>query len=1335
MTDRLVRQIDQHGIVKADRRLFSEFCDERNIVLLGDPGAGKTHLFSHFSNSCGGIFLTARNFLIRDPSTFRGANYLFIDALDEKRSGRGFDSTIDQIATRLAQLEPCHVRLACRAADWLGDYDLSALKAALPTQNEIKVLALERLSVVEQQDILISLGENDPESFLNAAANRGLTSMCENPQTLKMLWEQVGTRGWPATRRELFANSIELLVCEHNLVHKRQTSMDFTNEGRLQAAGAACALRLISDIDGVSLLEISEDDNCPSYCDLSLAPRDRLLSVLSSRLFVADHSLEAVDYLHRTLAEFTAAGWIADQVRNGLPYGRVKALVTYEGIPTTELRGLTAWLAVHLQEHAVELIDADPFGVMTYGDPASFSQGTRLHLIRALALLAERDPWFRAGHWDASVTGLGQPDLIPHFREILSDVNHSHSLRSIILDAILEGCLAGEMLDILSDLAQNSTAETSERTSAINALVQAGKPGGNALLNVYPRLSNSKNDLYVRSRIVRAIYGNGIGPRDIASLLEDALGLNEELSLNVFWKLDEVIPDCDIVSILDIFDSPDERSYDELHRVNISNVVEVLETLICRVIGGDSIPGPDVVIGWLDKRKRLGHHYHRQSNDCLRNALIQNRTLLIAVTEHYFTSCAASVEAWNLLRQFETLMVGAADWSISLKSVCSAVQNADPTLRPFYFETALMLSLQVGPSALAEFDLLLSMREETEFGEVVDRCVICEVPNWRVEDSERQRRRNIEKQTSRERDREAFDDSSNAIMEGCHLGWMGYLGLIYFSRFSDLDASVSPRQRLNGVFGEGRAEKALMGIEKFAIEGQFPSVEVILSLDLQGKYQKPWYAFMAGLCEYHEKGMSLDLLDDQRLVSALIIDRLHPTESTQGNERSERHHAWKSELLVRRPSFVAQAYEQLARHKLNAGNEYVAGLYELVGKEELFGVRSGHVIQLLRDFPLCSRNTLEILMQAAFSDAPCELRELIPSSCNAAAKSGSIDAWALWQAFGLLLEVPGCLENIRQSDNAHAESLVRAMRYAFRSHRKPSGHITRETAESIDKFVIQFVGSRVPYTKHPDGGWRGDDNPWDASEFVVARINKLATSSTTESMEALELLIKNDSLLSYRQYLLHALASQRILRADANFKRPTWIDVQRCVKGGAPANIADLQALALIHVKDIRSRIVGANTDPYKQFWNVDSRGKIQSPKPEEDCRDAFVEMLRPLLNRVGVRAEPEGHMASDKRADICLFSGTMKLSIELKRDYHPEIWTAAEQQLDRFYTRDPESQGYGVYGVFWFGDKRTRTMPNPPNGLLRPVSAEDLETALRNEVPDRVRQKIQIFVLDVSGY
>ncbi len=90
-----------------------------------------------------------------------------------------------------------------------------------------------------------------------------------------------------------------------------------------------------------------------------------------------------------------------------------------------------------------------------------------------------------------------------------------------------------------------------------------------------------------------------------------------------------------------------------------------------------------------------------------------------------------------------------------------------------------------------------------------------------------------------------------------------------------------------------------------------------------------------------------------------------------------------------------------------------------------------------------------------------------------------------------------------------------------------------------------------------------------------------------------------------------------------------------------------------------------------------------------------------------------EGHMVADNRADISLAMPLRKILAELKRDYHADVWTAADRQLERCYVHDPESQGFGVYVVFWFGGRRTSGIPKPPGDVARPKAAAEMERML----------------------
>jgi hypothetical protein len=72
--------------------------------------------------------------------------------------------------------------------------------------------------------------------------------------------------------------------------------------------------------------------------------------------------------------------------------------------------------------------------------------------------------------------------------------------------------------------------------------------------------------------------------------------------------------------------------------------------------------------------------------------------------------------------------------------------------------------------------------------------------------------------------------------------------------------------------------------------------------------------------------------------------------------------------------------------------------------------------------------------------------------------------------------------------------------------------------------------------------------------------------------------------------------------------------------------------------------------------------------------------------------------------------------------------------QLERFYAHDPEAKGFGVYCVFWFGDKRPQPIPAPPNGLARPRSASEMEEIIKALTPENMHDRVAVIVVDVSG-
>ena len=104
---------------------------------------------------------------------------------------------------------------------------------------------------------------------------------------------------------------------------------------------------------------------------------------------------------------------------------------------------------------------------------------------------------------------------------------------------------------------------------------------------------------------------------------------------------------------------------------------------------------------------------------------------------------------------------------------------------------------------------------------------------------------------------------------------------------------------------------------------------------------------------------------------------------------------------------------------------------------------------------------------------------------------------------------------------------------------------------------------------------------------------------------------------------------------------------------------------------------------------------------------------------------------ASDKRSDIRInvACGGFQVPVEIKKSANPALWDAPRSQLIERYTREPATDGYGIYMVLWFGTEHVRRAP----AGARPASASELRHCLQSTLSEDEARKISVVVVDVT--
>lgn len=1282
--------------------------EPRSLVVLGEAGMGKSTLLHQLRGHEGYAVATARKLInAPDPRQLVGdATTLVIDALDEVSAQREGDA-VDLVLRRLAELDQPRFILSCRIADWRSATALQGFadfydKAPL----ELHLDPLNREDAV--QYLTPILGAEASERAIGLLEERGLAGLWRNPQTLELVGKVTGAGGLPESKGQLFESATKLLRMEHRSEKSNTPLAALPEKGVLDAAGAGFAALILTDKEALSR-DVQKDDADVAAADVAQFPNASGLSaVLESRLFEA-RAPDRFTYAHRAIGEFLGARWLANQADTPRKQRRLLELLNNQALVPASLRGIHAWLAWHSPALADAVIESDPMGVVEYGDADTLTMSQGRALLKALHKLSDENPRFR--DWtEYRAGGLVQPGLLNEVRELLKDESAEFGLRLLVLEALKGSSLISSLADELRALILDRDAIFALRSVAGDRLVELG--GSTDWPTIVAELVDQavENSVRLASELMNDI---GYEVFEDALILEmvKAQFVRVERTVGVFFGLERNLPDDRLEALLEGVAALAQSMGDRYERPSNDAITDLAFTLISRRLAGPP-PSAEKLWSWLQPfDSNLG--VQRETRKSVASALRTNDDLRHAVQRYVLLELTDQHDVWQRSWRMLEPTVSLHPDEDDVVWLLGSIAVDDPRWRE------LLVLTRHGPEegARARAAAERFVAEDAEARAWLAKLAVPQIPEWQIEREKRERERAAKREADWERHRANFGARIEAMRTGDY-GSLLNPAKAYLKLFYDLgDEAQNGPSRIKEWLGQDLRDAALAGFEAFLTSvPPSPTATDIAESQANGRQWDAAYIIVAALAERDRTQRGFDDLTSERLMAGYFelshtrIDDhagIGDLDSKLARELRARGD-WEATLrLFFEPQFAA-------------GVQHVNGLYGFLRSDEDadLAVRLG--AEWLERFPHMSEVAeMELLDRLLASTSGAEaISTLLPGRVRSGLEAGRAK---IWDAVGIILDFDGTRDRLEAEGPIDPELLwsLRA-RLGDRSTTTSTPVLnSKQLFWAIGKFRALF-----PYSHRPGGVTSGDTNPWDATAYIVTLINRLGGQIDTAATDAL-IALRDAPNDQYTDHLRIALAEQKRKRVEAAWVAPNLQTFFSAVTDQAPTTSEQLQAVLLEELAEVQRKITGHNLDWYKDFFTP-----AGVPKDEESCRDTIMKMLGNLP--FGIQASPEGHLADDKRCDIeCMLPGVM-VPIEVKGQWHKDLWTAADRQLDLLYTNDWRAER-GIYVVLWFGDDSAKKPKKPPAAIEPPHSANELRMTLEQQSSTTREGRTAIVVLDLT--
>lgn len=1314
------------------------------VVILAEPGAGKTELLAAFAQR-----LNTERYR---ANVFRGKPIavnavLVIDALDEiAKVDRS--SAIESVLSKIVNINPPPqtVVLASRSSEWEHRNE-GLIKDYLGV--EPKIYRLVEFNEHEQRTYFESVNQGQSfDDFYQQLSGLDLLPLLGNPLFLK-LFSMAYVEGGQKflSKKQAFDDAVEKLAREHN--------KDLPPKDRpitkliIEYAGEVFAKLLLSGGEGFSASETETNTKFPYLSALVSNVEPRQLEYLKDTgLFKLADSSFLYEPVHRVIAEYSAASYMVKKISAPNPLislNRCLALMAPKGAVRLELRGLIGWMAALGNEDIQRgLIELDPYAVMANGDPSLLTAASKKQLLNCLIKLAtEENPYFRASdQWRRfSVKGFFSGDVYDETLRILRDNSNRSNLRGLVVELLSGSGQANLFVDDLSKIVLDQTENEYFRTLCVEAILSAENYNClNLFNNLVAQAVHSSYELAALLLGSRGVLSFGreltkdflnklaalypahyipreYGKREFIKTLIRSFNLED-----VQWLLDELSSGitCDCSA---------KAKYDCECRVGISKVMGALLDRYFELATDPTFPS-DI---WRWTRNLIFKHSCTPSQSKAVETLRSNNELRRAVHVIALEDPQNPDELFDLRVKLSGRLVHSG-LQFTQDDIDHAVQHAYETknvlLWGCFYPYHDLYSNQRGPNKLRRIMKLhasenpafmarlavIRFHEKNRIVQTKKENYSC-VGKWHV--------KNAKKKAD---DYSYFIANQELIFSGKHWGWLEYFADYYLEKDKQITHfDIKPDMD----FVEGTL---INGIA--SLESDVPSLQEMVDLEINNQSNRVVFVITAAVVAYFRRKNSLVGLTDS-VLTAVKIKITHV--SSMIKDDFERLDAELTRCLFSSDSQKEVFLRLYFEPQLGMLGSHYVSVEWLHTRDEFKSFKKTLPFEWLSQFPNMPFQALETLFAYAVSDyeGRASLLDLIKKRSAEFASSFigpltplQMEQRTFWfiRYFYFVEEYSEYIYSFLLDNPNHlflfATGQGRWLRNESEGWPKLSAN---KLFLLLDSFVSHWSPVDLPRMRSTE-----DPPNEKAYRFLSSLVGKVADDKPERSLAVLNRLIEEPKFSAYRLDALHLRAITKQKQALRDFEAPSTQEVIRFFDDSKIASVEDLRQLILERLDGLQKHLHHSEADPLNAYYNFDKKTLECKRVDENEARDRIIEFLQPRCSGFDVIIDKEQHMANSNRCDITAkvsIGGQQKLLvIEVKGQWHSELFTAAYEQLYERYAKHDNAAEQGIYLVLWFGIDEVIA-----GNLNHFESAQQLQEKVSADMPAELKGRIDIFVLDLS--